>query len=363
VIFSGRVVLRLFLFAPLLVWQGASAADIPSHLVVLQYHHVSASTPASTSISPERFRQHMQWLADNDFSVVALPEAVRTVRAGESLPDRTVAITFDDGYINNYDEAFPVLRERGWPFTIFVNSDPVDAGRKAWVSWDQIREMADSGANILNHTKTHAFLIRRLDGESEAAWLQRIEEEIEVAEARILEETGQTEKILGYPYGESDLAVRALVDRLGYIAFGQQSGPVGAGSDFTDLPRFPLSGPYSAMDSYQTKMRSLPMPVVAIEPQSRSGDGVLFFDETRPTLEFGIALEGRLPPLNCFASGQGAIPVIGKAVGSYSVTAPEPLPVGRSRYNCTLASGIGGRYYWYSYPWVRRGPENQWVHQ
>ena len=354
---------RLAVAALLLFVQYLHAADVPNHLVVLQYHHVSSDTPASTSISPEQFMQHMQWLADNDFTVAALPEAARSIRAGRPLPDRTVAITFDDGYVNNYYAAFPVLRERGWPFTVFVNSDPVDAGRKGWVSWDQIREMADSGANILNHTKTHAFLIRKQAGESESAWLQRIQQEIEVAEARILEETGQNEKILAYPYGESNRAVRALVDRLGYIAFGQHSGPVGAGSDFTDLPRFPLSGPYSAMDSYKTKMRSLPMPIVTVKSLSRSGDGDLFFEETEPVLEIGIAHEGRLPPLNCFASGQGAIPVSESGPGTYSVEAPKPLPVGRSRYNCTQASGIAGRYYWYSFPWVRRGPENQWTHQ
>jgi biofilm PGA synthesis lipoprotein PgaB len=358
-----RTIRRLLGLALLLALQSSVAAEVQNHLVILQYHHVSSSTPASTSISPEKFRQHMQWLADNDFNVVSLPESVRAVREGRPLPDHTVAITFDDGYINNYHEAFPVLRERGWPFTIFVNSDPVDAGRKGWVSWDQIREMAESGASILNHTKTHAFLIRKQEGESESAWLQRIEQEIEIAEARILAETGQSEKILGYPYGESNRAVRALVEKLGYIAFGQQSGPVGAGSDFTDLPRFPLSGPYSAMDSYQTKMRSLPLPVDSIRAQTRSGEGILFNDETQPALEFGIDLEGRLPPLNCFASGQGAIPVSESSPGVYSVEAPKPLPVGRSRYNCTLASGMAGRYYWYSYPWVRRGPGNQWVHQ
>ena len=347
----------------LLFAQGVHGNDIPSHLVVLQYHHVSTDTPASTSISPEQFRQHMRWLADNDFTVVALPEATRSLRAGRPLPDRTVAITFDDGYVNNYHEAFPILRERGWPFTVFVNSDPVDADRKGWVSWDQIREMADSGANILNHTKTHAFLIRRLEGESEATWLERVQQEIEVAEARILTETGQGEKMLAYPYGESNRAIRALVRRLGYIAFGQQSGPVGTDSDFTDLPRFPLSGPYSAMDSYKTKMRSLPMPIVSVSPLSRSGDGDLFFDETQPVLQISIAHEGRLPPLNCFASGQGVIPVSETGPGNFSVKAPKPLPVGRSRYNCTLASGMGGRYFWYSYPWVRRGADNQWRHQ
>lgn len=334
---------------------GGFAAEVPTHVTVLQYHHVSVTTPASTSLSPERFAEHLQWLADNDFAVVALPDALRQFQAGEAMRDRTAVITFDDGYRSIYDAAFPILREFDYPFTIFVNPEPHDAGRPAWVSWDELREMADVGATIANHTQSHAYLIRREGGESDEEWRARIRAEIETAEQRIAAKTGQSHRILAYPYGESNAVVRALVQKLGYTAFGQQSGPVGAGSDETNLPRFPLSGSYAAMETFRTKMRSLPLAVTAARPETRSGDEILMFNETRPALEIELADAGGAP-LNCFASGQGAIPVERLAANRVRIRAPEPLGSGRSRYNCTQVSEWPGRYYWYSYTWVLAPP-------
>jgi hypothetical protein len=79
------------------------------------------------------------------------------------------------------------------------------------------------------------------------------------------------------------------------------------------------------------------------------------FNETRPALEIELADAGG-SPLNCFASGQGAIPVERLAANRVRIRAPEPLGSGRSRYNCTQASEWPARYYWYSYTWVLAPP-------
>jgi biofilm PGA synthesis lipoprotein PgaB len=339
------------------------AADSPpDHLVVLQYHHVGSGTPASTSISLSQFEQHLDWLASNNFQVVALPEALATLRDGRSLPDKTVAITFDDGYQDNYTNAYPALKKRGWPFTIFINPDPHDQQLKGWASWDELREMSNNGASIANHTMSHLFMIRPLPNESEAAWLERLKQEIVTAEERIEAETGQSHRILAYPYGESNIAARQLVAGLSFMAFGQQSGGIGPDSDYTDLPRFPLSGIYASLESFKTKMNSLPMPVYRAAPDSISGDGILKHAETRPALTLQLHDPSRIS-LNCFASAQGAIPVSSQDEGRYLIRAPDSLPVGRSRYNCTYTSAWPGRFYWYSYAWVRRDENETWTHQ
>ena len=79
------------------------------HLNVLVYHHVSEETPASTSVSPAQFRSHLQLLTDQHFNVIALDQALTALQRGEALPERAVAITFDDGYRNIYDNALPLL--------------------------------------------------------------------------------------------------------------------------------------------------------------------------------------------------------------------------------------------------------------
>ncbi|HOY24781.1 MAG TPA: polysaccharide deacetylase family protein, partial [Cellvibrio sp.] len=73
--------------------------------------------PASTSISPERFIAQMDYLAKNNFNVVPLAELTEKLKRGDALPDKTVAITFDDSYADVYTSAYPILKKRGWPFT------------------------------------------------------------------------------------------------------------------------------------------------------------------------------------------------------------------------------------------------------
>ena len=103
-----------------------AANGIDSHGVILVYHHVSTNTPPSTSISPEDFRKHLDYLQKNDFSVIPLNQMLETLKAGRQLPDKAVAITFDDGYISIYDTAFPMLKTYGFPFTLFLSTSPID---------------------------------------------------------------------------------------------------------------------------------------------------------------------------------------------------------------------------------------------
>ena len=149
---------------------------------------------------------------------------------------------------------------------------------------------------------------------------------------------------------------------MGYIGIGQQSGSIDQNSDFANLPRFPLSGIYSAMDSFATKMNSLPLHVVRAIPLTESGENTLAYSESRPALRLQLA-EQKPVVLNCFASGQGAIPVSFEGEGIYEVRAEQALSTGRSRYNCTQASEWPGRFYWYSFAWIRRDADGLWSHQ
>ena len=341
---------------------GADNNTPDNHLIVLQYHHVSTTTPASTSTTPEQFSAQLNWLADNNYTITALPEALSKLRAGKKLADKTVAISFDDGYLDNYTNAYPILRDHGWPFTIFVNPQPHDQQLKGWASWEQLREMASNGASIANHTTSHLYMLRQLNNESTQEWRVRMAGEILHAEKRIKTETKQTHRMLSYPYGESNQAIQEIIEELEFTAFGQQSGAIGPDSNYRDLPRFPLSGNYPSLDTFITKMKSLPMPVYSATPDSTSGGGTLIYTETRPTL--GLQLHDTDPlALNCFASGQGSIPVSDQGEGRYLVRAPKAIPVGRSRYNCTYASEWPGRFYWYSYAWVRRDRDETWTHK
>ena len=327
--------------------------------VVLQYHHVSEETPASTSTSPDRFAMHLDYLHEAGFDIVPLQDLVNMLRAGEPLPDKTAAITFDDGYISIYDTAWPLLKEKGWTFTVFVNTEPHDQHRPLFMSWDQLRELQAAGATIANHGVTHPYLLKREPGHDETAWKAWVTAEILDAEKRIAEETGETVKLFAYPFGEYNNTILEIAGELGYTGFGQQSGPLAPFSDPRVLPRFPFGGSYGDHQDFTTKVNSLPMPLKAggeaIRLETAAGEALddIFpgGPDARPVLilEFEEGFDtGRV---NCFVSGQGHTPLRIEQNLVY-VQAQRALSIGRARYNCTAGSGQHGRFHWYSQPWI-----------
>ena len=341
-VFRVLVTILVPLFAQLVRAQDA----FPASAVILQYHHVSTATPRVTSVNIEEFRQHLTYLRDNGFTVLRLEEIIATLRSGGTLADRSVAITFDDGYRNNYEAAYPLLREFGWPFTLFISADLVGSNDDLYLNWEQIREMAANGATIANHGITHLYLLARSPGEDDSAWLQRIEHELVTAEDEIKAETGQSHKLFAYPYGEYDSSIQVLVERLGFVGLGQHSGPVNASSDFTALPRFPFSGVYAAMDTFTTKVNSLAFDVKLLIPETP------VTTEQKPEAVLDFNTSYRFDALSCFNNNERMqVSVENAEKLQYRVTPLVPNTARRFRYNCT-APAREGRFYWYSVPWV-----------
>ena len=354
-----KLVMRLFL--TLVMLTGAFNAQ---SAVVILYHHVSDSTPQSTSISPAAFEAQMDYLEQNDFAVVSLLELVEKLRKGEALPDKTVAISFDDSYVSVYESAYPRLKRRGWPFTFFVNTDAVNRG-KIFVTWDQLREMANNGATIANHTTRHNHLPRRDQHETEQEWRVRISEEIHNAQQKIKQEIGTAPMILAYPFGEYDAGIQKIVKKLGYIAFGQQSGALYSEGDLQAVPRFPFGGSFTGLDDFILKVNSKPLPVKRVEfyaGKNKPLDNLVVRAGDNPWLVLTLDDVALLKKVNCFATGQGAIPVevIGNKLWAQAKHALSP---GRTRYNCTAYTGEKGRFYWYTQQWLVTDNKGGWTYQ
>lgn len=297
------------------------------------------------------FSAQLQLIQERGLRVAPLPEVLEKIRGGQALTQRTVAITFDDGYVSVFTEAFPRLRKLSWPFAVFVQTGAV--GSPGYVTWEQLREMAEAGATIANHSRSHEHLIRRRERESERAWLARIVADIEDAEAVIERETGQSLRYHAYPYGEYNDAIKAALRERGYVGFGQQSGAVGPLSDFAALPRFPVAGDYAELDEFAVKVQSLPLPVL---DQETLPDPQLPDDALEPILEIRLSPgDYDLARLACYASGQGAMVIESLGPRAFRAIPKRPLPPGRSRYNCTAPQHGSNRYYWFSYQWVRPG--------
>ena len=130
------------------------------------------------------------------------------------------------------------------------------------------------------------------------------------------------------------------------VGFGQHSGAIYSGSDFTALPRFPAAGIYGNPRTLKTKINSLAMPVTS----SSVPDPVVQQDFVG---DFSFTFAGEdviAQQMRCYYANE-PLPV---SVDGYAVTVTweKTLPVGRSRVNCTAPSRAQpGRYYWYSQPW------------
>jgi len=349
---EGKAVAGGVVIAALCVFSTAVPARAAGSAVILQYHHFGSDTPASTSVTMEQFRVHLDYLKSNGFAVWPVEKIVAHVRKGQQLPDKCVGITIDDAYVSVYERAFPLLRENAYPFTVFVTTEGVDKGFDSYMTWDRMREMQSGGAAFAAHGHSHDYLVRRPAGETEAAWAERAKEDIARSVERLQEELGSPAALFAYPYGEYDTALREIVAGLGLVGFGQQSGAMWKGSDFTALPRFPMAGGYADMAQFEVKAGSLPLPVVSAVPD----DPVLPPGDSPPVLR--LVLEPgdyERETLACFDAGGERIEAVWTDPEGLvlDVAARGPLPVGRSKYTCTARHRSENRYFWYSHLWIR----------
>jgi len=339
-----------------------------NHAVILEYHHVGNDTPPSTSVSPEDFDKHLNYLEDNNFQVWPLTKVIAHLKNNLEIPDKCVVITMDDGYKSVYTEAWPRLKKRGWPLTIFVSPKFIAKNRWPYMTWDELRTLHQEGVTIANHSQKHHHLIRRKTGESLQQWQQRVESDIRVAQHNIKKEIGSVPDLFAYPFGEYNNRLRAIVKELGLVGIAQLSGPASKHSDFAAIPRFAMAMKYTKMDSFRVKVNSLPFKVISATPTEL----LLNYpnpkdpNAARPVMTLKIERGGfREHQFACYATGSTQplpIEIVEKTKTTLTmkVQSHSPLPAGRSRYNCTAPRLDGKRFYWYSHGWIRRMDNRKW---
>jgi peptidoglycan/xylan/chitin deacetylase (PgdA/CDA1 family) len=131
---------------------------------ILMYHYISEPPEDADkyrldlSVNPGDFREQMQFLADNGYHTVNLYDLSLAITNKSQLPEKPVIITLDDGYRDNHENAFPILRELSLTATFFVATEFIDQGNPNYMSWSMIEEMAAAGMSIEPHSKTHPDL-------------------------------------------------------------------------------------------------------------------------------------------------------------------------------------------------------------
>ena len=308
----------------------SNAAD---HAAILMYHRFGENEYPSTSIRLDQFDAHLEKLANGNYTVLPLSKIIRHMQTGTSLPDRTVAITIDDAYLSVFTEAWPRLKAKGFPFTVFVATDPVDKGHPNYMSWSQLRQLQANGIGIGSQTRTHPHMHQISPDETD--------KELASSNQRFLSELGLRPTLFAYPYGEYNLAVIERVKKAGFsAAFGQNSGIAHGFDGFFELPRFAFNERYGSMDRLTLAIDGLPLKVNQILPAD------VVIKSNPPALGFTLVNEiADNRQLRCFNSTYGKLSV--DRIGPRAeVRFPGALPPGRARVNCTMP-GPDGRWRWF----------------
>lgn len=314
-----------------------AGVDGPS-AVSLIYHRFGENDYPSTNIRMEQFEAHVEELASGRYNVVTLGTIAAALESGEALPPRTVAISVDDAYSSVFTRAFPLLQQKGLPFTLFVATDPVDEGLDGYMTWDQLRELAAAGVEIGSQAVSHPHM-------PDQSALRNRRELVRSAD-RLEAELGARPALFAYPYGEASAEIMRLAQEAGYqAAFGQHSGAIGPTLNRFYLPRFPVNEAFGGMDRFRRVVNSLPMPATDLTPDDPylSAAGA----ENPPAFGFTLAETGPwVNALACYHSAVGRIDDMERLGPRIELRFAEPFRPGRTRINCT-APASDGRWRWF----------------
>ena len=175
---------------------------------ILMYHAVTEDKESTLSVAPESFSKQMEFLKRSGYSVISLDELVEKIKQGKTFLPRTVAITFDDGYEDNFTNAFPVLEKYDMPAIIFLVTGYVDI-EKGYLKWDQVRLMQKSGIDFGGHTRNNVYLPSVED--ENILW-----SEVAGSKEDIESQTKKEVKYFCYPTGGFNKKVKEAVKRAGY---------------------------------------------------------------------------------------------------------------------------------------------------
>lgn len=205
--------------------------SVPEGVSVLMYHMIGNEQGDAAIMTEANLRIQMNYLRDHGYHPITMQELYDYVTKGAPLPEKPVCITFDDGYLDSYTIVYPLMKEYGYPWTLFLITDDVGKPYNR-MTWDQLKEMADSHTvTIANHTLSHPKL-------HNLATAKEKEKEIVEANQALKYHLGIDNPWLAYPYGDYDDEVVAIAKKAGIkMAVTTDAGRVHVGSYPYELKR------------------------------------------------------------------------------------------------------------------------------
>jgi peptidoglycan/xylan/chitin deacetylase (PgdA/CDA1 family) len=214
---------------------------------VLMYHHIGDPGPDADairrdlSVSPANFESQLRYLIESGYESISLEALVMHLQAGQPLPSKPVVLTFDDGFKDQYSNAYPLLQKYGLVGTFFVITCFTDQNRPEYLSWPEIELLHAGGMEIGSHSYTHPSL----RGQTFEYVVWQVLGSKEAIEAR----THEPVRFFSYPSGQYDQLVMQVLRSAGYWgAVTVEPGSLQSSERTFELKRVRVRGSYDVED-------------------------------------------------------------------------------------------------------------------
>jgi len=203
------------LIVPLKPFQWGGLADNGFQTVpILSYHRFSRKRSGRMIVTEKNFEAQMKFLNENGYHVITMDQLFDFLEFKSQIPEKSVVLTIDDGWLSFKDIALPILKKYNFPATLFIYTDFI--GKKKAMSWEQLKMLASNGVDIQCHTQSHRNLAIIKKNESLADYLKSLELEIVHVKEIIKNKLDQDCRYLAYPYGATNQFVIKILKKHGY---------------------------------------------------------------------------------------------------------------------------------------------------
>lgn len=219
-----------------------AAGPRDARVPILMYHHIGDLPPdadtlrKSLTVSEENFDAQLKFISDQGFTAIHISDLLNYLNTGASLPPKPIVLTFDDGYDDNYLNAFPTLKDHKLGGTFFIITGRAEYNSPGYMTWEQIGELAQNGMEIGSHSLTHRYNLGNV-----AVSTQRTE--IVQAHEELSKRFPEWLPIFSYPSGSYNLNTLDILHELNYQgAVTTRQGTLQSGDSPLELRRIRIRG-------------------------------------------------------------------------------------------------------------------------
>lgn len=191
----------------------AGSKNIP----ILCYHNLSPTSRNSMTMTPAKFESQIKWILDHGYNIIPLKDAVAYLQGKrDSLPEKSIVITVDDGWHSVYKYMQPIIRKYNIPVTLFIFPQAISVGNN-YMTWNELKELQDTGLfDIQSHTYSHPNFKKAKRSMSEGKYAAYVKSQMEKSKEVLERKLGVNVTLLAWPFGIYNAYLEQQAQDAGY---------------------------------------------------------------------------------------------------------------------------------------------------